>query len=191
MDFDEFGESGWGAFGGDAEQQAVDDEGDDDGTSSFAAAGAGAAAEDASGAASMALLRELSNEDDWALDGLARGAGSSGGRRSLIDEMIAAEEAGDGVGGSGAGGATVQWGGSGGVTGIDLEEQEALLTRYFRPDQVKKLMKEQVEVDESYSELRVRVLFLCCGVSATTRGFDASCSTRQHVGVLPFLLPCA
>lgn len=49
----------------------------------------------------------------------------------------------------------MQWGGTAGTTGIDMEEQEAILTRYFRPDQVKKLMKEQLEVDESYSVLRV------------------------------------
>jgi hypothetical protein len=49
----------------------------------------------------------------------------------------------------------VQWGGSAGFTGIDLEEQEAMLQRYFKPQDVQKLMKDQKEIDASYSELRV------------------------------------
>lgn len=75
----------------------------------------------------------------------------------MVDELTAAEEGEElGQGGSSFAG-SVQWGGTAGTTGIDMEEQEAILTRYFRPDQVKKLMKEQQEVDESYSVLRVRV----------------------------------
>jgi hypothetical protein len=48
------------------------------------------------------------------------------------------------------------WGGTGGVTGIDLEEQEALLQRYFRPDKVKKLMKDQRIIDDQYRDMKVR-----------------------------------
>lgn len=108
----------------------------------------------------MALLRDLSNEDDWGLESLTNPGISTldrqlrGGRRSLIDELTAAEEGEDLTGDGGFSG-SVQWGGTAGTTGIDMEEQEAILTRYFRPDQVKKLMKEQLEVDESYSVLRV------------------------------------
>lgn len=40
-----------------------------------------------------------------------------------------------------------------------MDEQEAVLTRYFRPDQVKRLMKEQQEVDDSYAVLRVSWFF--------------------------------
>jgi len=111
--------------------------------------------------AEMALLRDLSNEDDWGLEALTTPARSTFdrqqriGRRSLVDELTAAEE--EELEGSGnAFNGSVRWGGTAGTTGIDMEEQEAVLTRYFRPDQVKKLMKEQQEVDESYSVLRVR-----------------------------------
>ena len=48
------------------------------------------------------------------------------------------------------------WGGTGGVTGIDLEEQEALLQRYFRPDKVKKLMKDQRIINDEYRDMKVR-----------------------------------
>lgn len=48
------------------------------------------------------------------------------------------------------------WGGTGGVTGLDLEEQEDLLRRYFRPAQVARLMQQQREVDRDYSTLKVR-----------------------------------
>lgn len=115
-------------------------------------------------AAELALLRDLGNEDDWGLEALTNpGASTLGrtlrpGRRSLIDELTAAEEGEEFLGADGSGGGfsgNVQWGGTAGTTGIDMEEQEAILTRYFRPDQVKKLMKEQQEVDESYSVLRV------------------------------------
>jgi hypothetical protein len=109
----------------------------------------------------LALLRDLSNEDDWGLESLATPGLSSldrqmgRGRRSLIDELTAAEEAarlGADTGFTGS----VQWGGTAGTTGIDMEEQEAILTRYFKADQVKRLMQEQQEVDASYSVLRVR-----------------------------------
>jgi hypothetical protein len=107
----------------------------------------------------LALLRDLSNEDDWGLESLTTPGLSNlqmgRGRRSLIDELTEAEEAarlGADTGFTGS----VQWGGTAGTTGIDMEEQEAILTRYFKADQVKKLMQEQQEVDASYSVLRVR-----------------------------------
>jgi hypothetical protein len=111
------------------------------------------------------LIRDLSNEDDWGLEGLPSGpAGYISSRqrpggRSLLDELTAAEEEelGHAEGTLAAtSSSSVQWGGSGGATGLDLEEQEAVLRRYFKPQQVKKLLQDQVEVDASYSEFRVR-----------------------------------
>lgn len=107
---------------------------------------------------------DLSNEDDWGLEALNPRSSSllqqrqrSGGRRSLLDELAAEELEADGFeeGSLAGSSASVQWGGSAGTTGIDLDEQEQILQRYFRPDQVKKLMKDQVEIDASYSELKV------------------------------------
>jgi hypothetical protein len=81
-----------------------------------------AADADAQAEEDLALLRDLSNEDDWGLDaltapGFSSGAGRQPGRRSLIDELTAAaEEGGAGLGASGSG-ANVQWGGTAGTTG--------------------------------------------------------------------------
>jgi len=111
------------------------------------------------------LIRDLSNEDDWGLEGLPSGpAGYISSRQrpgghSLLEELTAAEEEelGHAEGTLAAtSSSSVQWGGSGGATGLDLEEQEAVLRRYFKPQQVKKLLQDQVEVDASYSEFRVR-----------------------------------
>lgn len=89
--------------------------------------------------AELALLRDLSNEDDWGLEALTNPGVSTldrqlrGGRRSLIDELTAAEEGEEDVPGDSSGfSGNVQWGGTAGTTGIDMEEQEAILTRYFR-----------------------------------------------------------
>jgi hypothetical protein len=114
------------------------------------------------------LLADMGNEDDWGLEGLIPRSSSSSsaaarqqqrrGRRSLLDELEAEELAADGFEeGSlaASNNASVQWGGSAGFTGIDLEEQEEMLRRYFKPQEVQKLMKEQEEIDASYSELRV------------------------------------
>lgn len=129
------------------------------------AAGSG----EAEGELEAALISDLSNEDDWGLDGLtsgptgyvsgsiSSGSGSSQ-RRSLLQELEAEEAAQDMFAeGSLASlnSLSVQWGGSAGATGLDLEEQEEMLRRYFKPSQVKKLLKEQVEVDAAYSEFRV------------------------------------
>lgn len=86
------------------------------------------------------LIADLSHEDDWGLESLMTPATSSlRSRRSLLDELSQQEAAADGFaeGSLAAGNAgSVQWGGSAGTTGIDLEEQEELLRRYFKPDQV-------------------------------------------------------
>jgi hypothetical protein len=128
------------------------------------------------------LIADMGNEDDWGLEGLIpRGSSSSStaarqqqrqGRRSLLDELEAAESAADGFEeGSlaASNNASVQWGGSAGFTGIDLEEQEDMLRRYFKPQEVQKLMKDQQEIEASYSELRVRVLRLSCQWSVVLR----------------------
>lgn len=99
-----------------------------------------------------------------------------GGRRSLVDELTAAEEGEDLTDDSSSFASSVRWGGTAGTTGIDMEEQEAILTRYFRPDQVKKLMKEQQEVDENYSVLRVSVF-----------GAGQCCCLKQHAADMPYM----
>lgn len=87
------------------------------------------------------LLADMSNEDDWGLESLMNPATASRrGRRSLLSELSEQDAAKDGfeegsLAAENAG--SVQWGGSAGTTGIDLEEQEELLRRYFRPDQVR------------------------------------------------------
>jgi hypothetical protein len=111
------------------------------------------------------LLADMGNEDDWGLESfMPRGSSSAAqqqrrrGRRSLLDELEDEEAAADGFeeGSLAASNSTsVQWGGSAGFTGIDLEEQEEMLQRYFKPQEVQKLMKDQQEIDASYSELRV------------------------------------
>lgn len=99
----------------------------------------GVSADDDDAEAELALLRDLSNEDDWGLEALTNPGVSTldrqlrGGRRSLIDELTAAEEGEEDVLGDSSGfSGNVQWGGTAGTTGIDMEEQEAILTRYFR-----------------------------------------------------------
>uniref|UniRef100_A0A383VWY2 Uncharacterized protein n=1 Tax=Tetradesmus obliquus TaxID=3088 RepID=A0A383VWY2_TETOB len=120
------------------------------------------------------LIADMGNEDDWGLDGLLPGSSSSSaarqqqrrGRRSLLDELEDEEAAADGFeeGSLAASNSTsVQWGGSAGFTGIDLEEQEDMLRRYFKPQEVQKLMKDQKEIEASLSELRKRAVGL--GVS--------------------------
>jgi hypothetical protein len=114
----------------------------------------------------------MGNEDDWGLEGLIpRGSSAAArqqqrrGRRSLLDELEAEESAADGFEeGSlaASNNASVQWGGSAGFTGIDLEEQEDMLRRYFKPQEVQKLMKDQQEIESSYSELRVSAVMSSC-----------------------------
>jgi hypothetical protein len=120
------------------------------------------------------LIADMGNEDDWGLEGLIpRGSSSSAAarqqqrrdRRSLLDELEAEESAADGFEeGSlaASNNASVQWGGSAGFTGIDLEEQEDMLRRYFKPQEVQKLMKDQQEIESSYSELRVSAVVSSC-----------------------------
>lgn len=164
VDLDDFGMEGWGQFGAD-DMVAQQDEVEQQQRSTKPAAKrrqqrAAADTDDDADADEIALLRDLSNEDDWGLESLTTPGLSTldrqlrGGRRSLIDELTAAEEA-ELEAGSGSFSGSVQWGGTAGTTGIDMEEQEAMLMRYFRPDQVKRLMKEQQEVDASYSVLKV------------------------------------
>jgi hypothetical protein len=107
------------------------------------------------------LLKEFANDDDWGLDGLpADGRGSRPRRTSLLAEIARqqreSEDAGDGAAGAGE---SMMWGGSGGATGIDMEEQEEVLSRFFRPHEVKRYMAIQKEIDENYAAMKVsRVL---------------------------------
>jgi 16S rRNA (guanine(966)-N(2))-methyltransferase RsmD len=55
-----------------------------------------------------------------------------------------------------ANGPTVVWGGTGGVTGLDLEEQAAVLARYFQPSEASKLLAQQRAADAEHSELRLK-----------------------------------
>eukprot|EP00879_Flechtneria_rotunda_P011571 GHRR01012086.1.p1 GENE.GHRR01012086.1~~GHRR01012086.1.p1 ORF type:complete len:507 (+),score=153.42 GHRR01012086.1:580-2100(+) len=109
------------------------------------------------------LLQDLGNEDDWGLEGLVRNSASKRQHKSLVNQLVAREYEADGLDQdslAASSSTSVQWGGSAGTTGIDLEEQEELLRRYFTPDKVKKLIKDQIEIDASYSEQRKRVIGL-------------------------------
>lgn len=55
-----------------------------------------------------------------------------------------------------ANGPTVVWGGTGGVTGLDLEEQAAVLARYFQPSEASKLLAQQRSADAEHAELRLK-----------------------------------
>lgn len=97
--------------------------------------------DDDNDAVEASLLADLSNEDDWGLECLINPAVTSISRRqrSLVDQLSQQESANDGfeegsLAAENSG--SVRWGGSAGTTGIDMEEQEELLRRYFRPDQV-------------------------------------------------------
>ncbi|KAG2443918.1 hypothetical protein HXX76_002258 [Chlamydomonas incerta] len=48
----------------------------------------------------------------------------------------------------------VAWGGSGGASGIDMEAQEALLTRLFKPHKVKQLMEHQRAAEEELAAMK-------------------------------------
>jgi hypothetical protein len=110
-------------------------------------------------------------EDDWGMEGLPGGSATA---TTLMEELgvvktrrgaAAAKEKererkerrgrgrGGGLDGEGGpltlaedpAGAAIQWGGTGlSVAGVDLEAQEALLGRMFKPHRVKALMKHQV-----------------------------------------------
>ncbi|GLC76407.1 hypothetical protein PLESTF_001777400 [Pleodorina starrii] len=49
---------------------------------------------------------------------------------------------------------SVAWGGSGGASGIDMEQQEALLTRLFKPHKVKELMDHQRAAEAEMAALK-------------------------------------
>ena len=101
------------------------------------------------------LLRDITNEDDWGLDALAPEAAR---RPSLLSQIAREQRDREAEGfdaGPGPGGDVVTWGGSGGATGIDLEEQEELLSRFFRPHEVKRYMAFQREIDDNYAAMRV------------------------------------
>jgi len=53
-------------------------------------------------------------------------------------------------------GPAVVWGGTGGVTGLDLEEQAAVLARYFQPSEASKLLAQQRSADAEHAELRLK-----------------------------------
>lgn len=140
----------------------------------------------------MRLLKDLANEDDWALDDVAIAAASGRRRRSLLAETAAeaAEaEARMAAGGPGAASEFITWGGSAGATGLDLEEQEAVLSRYFRPHEVKRYMQVQREVDANNAAMRVRTwaprrgrravcLRAACPTQPLTLGFGNPCLRR-------------
>jgi 16S rRNA (guanine(966)-N(2))-methyltransferase RsmD len=65
-----------------------------------------------------------------------------------------------------ANGPTVVWGGTGGVTGLDLEEQAAVLARYFQPSEASKLLAQQRAADADHAELRLRAAGKGGGLSA-------------------------
>jgi 16S rRNA (guanine(966)-N(2))-methyltransferase RsmD len=86
---------------------------------------------------------EDDNEDDP--------AGARRGRRSLFNTNL------DDLDEEGRqNGPTVVWGGTGGVTGLDLEEQAAVLARYFQPSEASKLLAQQRAADAEHAELRLR-----------------------------------
>lgn len=100
------------------------------------------------------MLRDITNDDDWGLDALAPEARR---RPSLLSQMAREQREAEGSeAGPAPGGDVVTWGGSGGATGIDLEEQEELLSRYFRPHDVKRYMAYQREVDDNYAAMKAR-----------------------------------
>ncbi|GFR43987.1 hypothetical protein Agub_g5132 [Astrephomene gubernaculifera] len=59
-------------------------------------------------------------------------------------------------GGGAAGQVGVAWGGSGGASGIDMEQQEALLSRLFKPHKVKELMAHQLAAEAELAALKRR-----------------------------------
>ena len=65
-----------------------------------------------------------------------------------------------------ANGPTVVWGGTGGVTGLDIEEQAAVLARYFQPSEASKLLAQQRAADAEHSELRLKAAGKGGGLSA-------------------------
>jgi hypothetical protein len=96
--------------------------------------------------ASAALLADLSQEDEWGLSEI-------GARRSVLADM-------DGRGrdarvSEARAGGSVQWGGTLGVSGVDEDETEALLSRFFKPNKVKALMVQQREALAAAVELKV------------------------------------
>lgn len=110
------------------------------------------------------MLRDIANDDDWGLDGLEGAAGGARRPSMLAEAMRERREREEGDWSASAGDA-IAWGGSGGATGIDLEEQEAVLSRFFRPHEVQRYMRAQREVDENYAAMRARA----AGVGTTER----------------------
>lgn len=131
------------------------------------------------------LIADMSNEDDWGLESLMNPAISSRrGRRSLLDELSQQEAAADGfeegsLAAENVG--SVQWGGSAGTTGIDLEEQEELLRRYFKPDQV---CGEQLQQWQEQMHRAVAVN-LVCGGWGDFRGAAVTAQSRRDRLCLP------
>ncbi|GBF95605.1 hypothetical protein Rsub_08587 [Raphidocelis subcapitata] len=152
---DSFGANGWDqfAFADGAEEGGGDDGGDVKPSESD----------------DMALLRDLAGEDDWGLDALddggAHGAGSSRRRPSLLSQATREAREREEAAGSTPGGDAMAWGGSGGATGIDLEEQEEVLSRFFRPHEVQRFMAVQREIDANAAAMRART----AGVGASER----------------------
>lgn len=64
----------------------------------------------------MALLADLAGDDDWGLEEL-------GSRRGLLDDLAARSGRGTGGATEDRLGGSVQWGGSHGASGIDMDEQ--------------------------------------------------------------------
>lgn len=75
--------------------------------------------------------------------------------RSLLESIEADAGQADDVGDMLSGSSSVQWGGHAGATGLDMEEQEELLKRFFKPDRVQKIMKQQLEIDDNYADMKV------------------------------------
>jgi hypothetical protein len=141
----------------------------------------------------MALLRDLAGEDDWGLDALDKrgGRGGASSRASLLSQATREAQEREEVGSFTPGGEVMEWGGTGGATGIDLEEQEEVLSRFFRPHEVKRFMAVQREIDANAAAMRVRPCRLECAAGVPVAcPFAAGCamavaSTCTDSAVLP------
>lgn len=153
---EDFAQFGWEQFGDDDDD--VDNDDVDDGAFDprrAAAAGVGKRGkrrskqgrlggaarqtDDEMEARDSAMLRDMTNEDDWGLEEV-------GGRGSVYQSLVSGSDR--------RMEHDVQWGGSAAATGIDFEEQEVLLSKFFKPHQVKEYMKQQHEVEDFYADMR-------------------------------------
>ncbi|KAG2439881.1 hypothetical protein HYH02_010511 [Chlamydomonas schloesseri] len=100
---------------------------------------------------------------------LAKAQAAAGGKKGAAGKGAGAAAAAAAAGKPGAKGAAgsedeededemadmgVAWGGSGGASGIDMEAQEALLTRLFKPHKVKQLMEHQRAAEEELAAMK-------------------------------------